>query len=123
MIGRAFRPWHANKKGVQPVALLQMLWLWVLWVQLWVPLPLFWLQLLWPPDTCQEACTTDTNGKGRARERILPETVEYVDNLGEVSDSCSSLSSFGSISTDASSSSGITVSDEESVTDSESDSE
>ena len=62
-------------------------------------------------------------GKGRAREHILPETVEYVDNLGEVSDSCSSLSSFGSISTDASSSSAITVSDEESGTDSGSDSE
>ena len=119
MIGRAFRPRHADKKGVQPVALQQLLWLWVLWVLL----PLFWLQLLWLPDTCQAACTTDTNGKGRARERTLPETVEYVDNLGEVSDSCSSLSSFGSISMDASSSSGITVSDEESGTDSESDSE
>ena len=112
-----------TKKGVQPVALQQLLWLWVLWVQLWVLLPLFWLQLLWPPDICQGACTADTNGKGRARERTLPETVEYVDNLGEVSDSCSSLSSFGSISMDASSSSGITVSDEESGTDSESDSE
>ena len=117
MIGRAFRLRHADKKGVQPVTL------WVLWVQLWVLLPLFWLQLLWPPDTCPAACTTDTDGKGRGRERILPETVEYVDNLGEVSDSCSSLSSFGSISTHASSSSGITVSDEESGTDSESDSE
>ena len=62
-------------------------------------------------------------GKGRARERFLPETVEYVDNLGEVSDSCSSLSSFGSISTDASSSSAIIVSDEECGTDSDSDSE
>ena len=74
-------------------------------------------------DTHQVACTTDTNGKGKARERILPETVEYVDNLGQVSDSCSSLSSFGSISTDASSSSGITVVDKESGTDSDSDSE
>ena len=50
-------------------------------------------------------------------------TAEYVDNLGQVSDSGSSLSSFGSISTDASSSSALTVSDEESGTDSDSDSE
>ena len=62
-------------------------------------------------------------GKGQARERVLPETAEYVDNLGQVSDSGSSLSSFGSISTDASSSSALTVSDEESGTDSDSDSE
>ena len=34
MIGRAFWPRHANKKGVQPVAMQQLLWLWVLWVQL-----------------------------------------------------------------------------------------
>ena len=46
MIGHAFRPRHADKKGaVQPVALQQLLWLWVLWVLL----PSFWLQLLWPP--------------------------------------------------------------------------
>ena len=62
-------------------------------------------------------------GKGWAREHILPEIVGYVDNLGEVLDSCSSLSSFRSISMDASSSSGITASDEESGTDSDSDSE
>ena len=120
MIGRAFRPWHADKTGLQPIVMQQLLWLCVLWVQLRVLLPLFWLQLLWPPDTCQAAGTTDTNGKGQAKGRILPETVEYVDNLGEVSDSCS-LSSFGSIPTDASSSSGITASDEASGTDSQSD--
>ena len=62
-------------------------------------------------------------GKERTRERVLPETAEYVDNLGQVSDSGSSLSSFGSISTDASSASALTVSDEESGTDSDSDSE
>ena len=62
-------------------------------------------------------------GKGRTRERVLPETAEYVDNMGQVSDSGSSLSSFGSISTDASSASALTVSDEESGTDSDSDSE
>ena len=62
-------------------------------------------------------------GKGRAREHVLPESAEYVDNLGQVSDSGNSLSSFGSISTDASSSSTLTVSDEESGTDSDSDSE
>ena len=62
-------------------------------------------------------------GKERTRERVLPETAEYVDNLGQVSDSGCSLSSFGSISTDASSASALTVSDEESGTDSDSDSE
>ena len=37
MIGRVFQPRHAAKKGaVQPVAPQQLLWLWVLWVQLWV---------------------------------------------------------------------------------------
>ena len=37
MIGRVFQPGHAEKKGaVQPVAPQQLLWLWVLWVQLWV---------------------------------------------------------------------------------------
>ena len=62
-------------------------------------------------------------GKGRAREHLLPESVEYVDNLGEVSDSCSSLSSFRSSSTNASSSSASTVTDEESGTDTDSDNE
>ena len=55
-------------------------------------------------------------GKERTRERVLPETAEYVDNLGQVSDSGSSLSSFASASA-------LTVSDEESGTDSDSDSE
>ena len=56
-------------------------------------------------------------------ERVLPESVENVDKLGEDSDSCSSLSSFRSIYKDASISSGITLSEEESGTDSECDSE
>ena len=58
-------------------------------------------------------------GKVRAMECILPECVEYVDKLGEDSDSCSSLSSFRSIPTHASNSSGITLSEEESGSDSE----
>ena len=33
-------------------------------------------------------------GKGQARERLVPETAEYVDNLEQLSDSGSSLSSF-----------------------------
>jgi hypothetical protein len=34
-------PQHADKKGaVQHAAPKQLLWLWVLWVQLWVLLPL-----------------------------------------------------------------------------------
>ena len=42
---RVFLPWHIDKKGaVQPVAPQQLLWLWVLWVQLWwVLLLLLWL--------------------------------------------------------------------------------
>ena len=47
MIRRVFLLRHVHKKGaVQPVAPQQLLWLWVLWVQLWwVLLPLLWLQL------------------------------------------------------------------------------
>ena len=37
MIGCVFQPWHAERKrAMQPVAPQQLLWLWVLWVQLWV---------------------------------------------------------------------------------------
>ena len=46
---------------VQPVAPQQLLWLWVLWVQLWwVLLLLLRLQLVQTADACQLACQLAT---------------------------------------------------------------